>query len=717
VETLEASPRLPGVPLLIFLIASLGIAVIGWWVYGHEKARTRQAAMETLEVIADLKVGQLADWRRERLADAALISQNPYAVQRIILFLRNANPGDAGDDIQAWLEIIRKNYSYYDVLLLDEQGRVRLAAAFPGTTSPPSPPSLQALVAEALRSGEAKLGDFYRSQSQERVLIPLLTPLIDPQDRSTEPRSAGMILLRIDPSIFLYPLIQLWPTSSLTAETLLVRREGEEVVFLNELRHRKGTSLTLKFPVSDQELPAAMVLRGNQGLIAGRDYRGNKVFAAIRPVPDSPWYMIAKVDQAEILAPLASRFRGILIVTSSLILIMGMAVLWWVKGREARFYHAQYEAVHQRQALVKHFDYLTKYANDMIILADADLKIVEVNDRTVKAYGYSRDELLQMPTRDLRDPLAQPDIEEVVCRLEQEKGLVYQTTHRRQDGATFPVELSVRLIEVEDRKYYQAIIRDITERRQAEAEIRTLNLELEQRVRERTAQLEAANRELEAFSYSVSHDLRAPLRGIDGWTLAFLEDFAPDLNDQGRKYLDQVRTETQHMGRLIDDLLSLSQVCRAEMHSDPVDLTALARTIAGRLRQTGPERPAKFAIQDGLTAEGDPRLLEIALSNLLENAWKFTGKRPSALIEFGRLPPAGEPVFFVRDNGTGFDMAYAPKLFGAFQRLHKASEFPGTGIGLATVQRIIHRHGGRIWAEAAEDHGAAFYFTLRSRYG
>jgi light-regulated signal transduction histidine kinase (bacteriophytochrome) len=253
---------------------------------------------------------------------------------------------------------------------------------------------------------------------------------------------------------------------------------------------------------------------------------------------------------------------------------------------------------------------------------------------------------------------------------------------------------------------------DTTERKQAEEEIKRLNAELEKRVLDRTAQLEAANKELETFAYSVSHDLRAPLRGIDGWSLALMEDFGPQLDEEARHYLGRVRSEAQRMGQLIDDLLRLSRVTRAPLNRDRVDLTAVAHGIAGSLRELHAGRQIEFAIQPELTASGDAQLLEVALTNLLGNSAKFTGKQPVGRIEVGRTEREGRPAFYVRDNGAGFDMAYARSLFGPFQRLHRASEFPGTGIGLATVQRIIHRHGGRVWAEAQVDRGATFYFTL-----
>ncbi len=248
-------------------------------------------------------------------------------------------------------------------------------------------------------------------------------------------------------------------------------------------------------------------------------------------------------------------------------------------------------------------------------------------------------------------------------------------------------------------------------------QIRSHASQLEQRVAERTAELAAVNRELAAFSYSVSHDLRSPLRSMSGFSEALLEDYADVLDDTGRDYLRRVRQAGRRMAKLIDDLLNLSRLTRSEMSREPVDLSALAQAIAAELQQGEPERKAEFTITPGLDATGDPGLLRVLLENLLGNAWKFTSKVAHARIEFGTAEADGELAYFVRDNGAGFAMTYSDKLFGPFQRLHAESEFPGSGIGLATVQRIVFRHGGRVWAEGEEGRGARFFFTLAARGG
>jgi len=318
-----------------------------------------------------------------------------------------------------------------------------------------------------------------------------------------------------------------------------------------------------------------------------------------------------------------------------------------------------------------------------------------VNDAFVETYGWSPEEILGRPL-DFVPPEEVEGTLEAWQRAMREERFLYQTRRFTKERKLLDVELSTSAWFDREGKHRASLVihRDVTQRKRAEEDLRK------------------AHAELEAFSYSVSHDLRSPLRGIDGWSLALLEDCGDRLDNRGRQYLEIVRSETQRMGKLIDDMLDLSRVTRADMRREQVDLSALVRSIADRLKAAEPERLVEFVIQEGAMAYGDARLLEIMLSNLLGNAWKFTGKQPCARIEFGWTQAEGRKTYFVRDDGAGFDMAYARKLFGAFRRMHKTSDFPGAGVGLATVQRIIHRHGGRVWAEAEVEKGATFYFTI-----
>ena len=343
---------------------------------------------------------------------------------------------------------------------------------------------------------------------------------------------------------------------------------------------------------------------------------------------------------------------------------------------------------------------------DCVFMFDPDsLRFVYVNRGAVEHVGYSEAELLRLTPLDLK-----PEYDEARLRNEVlnplrnglEASHRFETVHRKKNGQLVPVEITIQLVTMaEDRQRFIAIVRDITQRRKHEA-----------LVQERTHALQVANKELEAFSYSVSHDLRAPLRAVDGFSQVLIEDYGDKLDESGQHYLKRVRASAQHMGVLIDDMLKLAQVTRTPLQLHELDLSAMAQEVVMQLHHNEPGRNVHIDISAGLHAKGDPGQLRIVLENLLGNAWKYTSKTTSAHIWFDAVLQDNTSLFRVRDNGAGFDMKYAGKLFGAFQRLHRKEEFEGTGIGLATVARIVHRHGGRVWADASPGQGATFFFTL-----
>jgi len=368
----------------------------------------------------------------------------------------------------------------------------------------------------------------------------------------------------------------------------------------------------------------------------------------------------------------------------------------------------------QRKIEENRFRSLVESAPDAVVIVNQKGEIQVVNAQTQELFGYSREELIGKPVETLvperfRTPHVEHRGQYLHSPARRPMGAGLQLRGRRKDGSEFPVEISLAPIETEEGVLISSAIRDITERARSEERIQELNEELNKRI----AELRAINKELETFSYSVSHDLRAPLRHIDGFARILNDELGGTLSPNARDYLDRILQAAGHMGHLVDDLLNLARIGRKQLSREKVNLGTLLREAMEDLTQGANGRTIEWKIEPLPDADCDPGLIKLVFANLISNAVKFTRNQPHTRIEVAALPQSnGTQTFFVRDNGVGFNRKYADKLFGVFQRLHSETEFEGTGVGLATVQRIIHRHGGEIWAESAPGQGATFFFTL-----
>lgn len=703
---------------MMVLLATAAIISGGVYYYRSNKQHYRAEVGRQLSAVAELKAGELLQWRKERLGDGNILFNNTAFVALVRRLFKSPEDVDARQQLSSWMERLSHFYQYDRIRLLDAQHVSRLSVP---ESQQRCPLAVCRQVSEVLRSGQVTLQDFFLNEHDQKTYLTVMVPVFDELNNN---QPLGVVVLRIDPSVYLHPFIGRWPTLSLTAETELIHREGNEAVILNDLRFQKNTALRRRISLDHVANPVVAAAMGREGIIEGTDYRDMPVLAAAHGIPGTPWSLVTKMDMTEVEAPMRHQALEIVVIITCLLLCLATAVGLELRRQAADFYQARYEAEEARSKLSA----VVESSADAIISVDLDGTIRSWNEGAKHGLGYNAAGAVGKPIGILYPPERSGEHEQVMERIRRGESVTHQESEWvNKDGKSYHVDLTISGLKNEAGVIvgYSVIGRDVTSQKRAEDEIRRLNkelqrdaAELERRVEERTTELRAVNEELDAFAYAVCHDLRAPLRAMSGFSQALKEDYSSTLQGGAIEFLDEIHQASVKMGSLIDGLLQLSRSTRGELHRDTVDLSAVASRILDGLALAEPNRRVTWTVEPELTTRGDDRMIEAVLANLLGNAWKYTAKTPQARIEFGCENHAETPhrqTFFVRDNGAGFDMKHAARLFKPFQRLHRQDEFTGIGIGLATVQRIILRHGGRIEAASEPGKGAKFSFSLNSR--
>jgi PAS domain S-box-containing protein len=696
-----------------FVVLACLIAVGGYLVWRQQGDSMRVQAERSVNAVARLKADQIAAWLDERHADAEVVGQSRWLADIAAGLASGRASAAARVQMVARLRQYRDAYGYSAALLLTGGGRILAASPQSGRYPPGVRTSV--LARDAFRTQQIVWSDLYLGPDG-RPRLETATPLVAPPHGQ---QPAGVIVFASDPAQFLYPVIQDWPLPATSGETLLVERRGDRVVYLNELRFRKGAALHISLPLTKTELPAVMAVTGRRGAVTGRDYRGVPVFAGVQPVRGTSWHVVAKLDSAEVMAPIDRRGLLTAAVTLLLVAVAGLATLLIWRSREAQV-NATLLAGEQR------YRTLLETLSAGVVVYAADTSIALANAAATRLLGTSEDELLGTRATDPAWRFLAEDGSPLAHEL-------YPATRVFASGEGFddvvtgvartpplePVWLlcNAHPVTGADGAVEQVVVTftDISERKTAQDEARRFSAELERRVEARTAELDAANRELEAFAYSVSHDLRAPLRHISGFSSLLAERSADSLDERGRHYVDVISRSVNEMGVLIDDLLQFSRTGRAELNVERVDMDVVVREALAPLRQETDGRDIRWDIESLPPADADRSLIRQVWANLLGNAIKYTVGETPARIQVRGARTDAEVVYAIQDNGVGFDMQYAHKLFGVFQRLHDSSEFEGTGIGLANVHRIVTRLNGRVWAEGEPGRGATFSFSLPAR--
>jgi PAS domain S-box-containing protein len=692
------------VPVALIVGSALLLEGVAYVAYRFQESFLAKDSHQRMLYLARRKADRIDAWVQERIGDAAVLARDPLLREQLARWRTGGADPALRRQLQDRLATVQTTYGYPATFLLGAGDT--LIAASGGIELEPWERSRVVGFGRDRRQPEVVWQPGDETGSGPLLQMACLARIHDPSAGQV----LGTLVFRLDPQVFLAPANTIggWPTHSPSGATYLLAREGRVGMILNQARGPSGK--LIRRDLDQRQYVGVQALLEGSGMHTGVDFRQVPTVAASWPLRSLPWVLMVKLDRDEYLQPVRKLVWLYLSLALLFLVVAAAFISAWYRRERAEFNRLEADS----RSLDGQIRLLSEFSNEIVLVLDEQGVILEANDVAVTAYQRGLEELRGLPVLTLRDPACQGEYPSQFGQVKKEGSLRFQTWHRRKDGSTFPVEVSTHAFQLRGKPLVRSLIRDLTAQREYEARIRTLNEELEQRVRDRTAELEAALREVESFSYSVSHDLRAPLRGLDGFSLALLEDYGDRLDERGRHYLERIRNGAQRMGQLMDDLLDLARLSRHQLKPDRVDLSAMVRQILAELaEQDGAGRRVETRVQDGLTVRADARLMHIALVQLLANAWKFTRDRPDARIAFTGGPDAGGGITCqVRDNGVGFDMAYAEKLFGAFQRLHDPARFPGSGVGLAIAYRVLLRHGGRIWAQAEPDRGAVFSFNL-----
>lgn len=680
--------RIPWHLLLIFSLLAAGILNLGYFFYQYQVTLSQNITAGELNAIADLKVKQITTWRQDRMNDAQLIVNDPLFASQVDNWFHGESPPGQREKISKFLSDLNQG-SYVAVALFDAQRNLRLSIF---EIEPERLPLIKKFAGDAMRTEKVILSDLYRLPQSKEISMSLAIPI--KLRREDKEIVLGAVVYEINPHYFLYPLIQSWPNPSKTAEVIMARREtsGMGVEFLTEPRYWKGEHLGLRKSMAETQMPSVKAVLGEEGIVRGTDYRGVSVLAANRIIPGSPWYLIAKIDIAEVNAPLRRWLYLIPVLTIAMMAAAGLGVALIWRNRDVQLYRQQYESELERRALSLRYEYLTKYANDIILVLDKDWKIIEANDRAVDSYGYSRDELFSLHLWDVFVDNCHSVNETEQMEQQARDGLRFESVHRRKDGTTFPVEIGASLVEMGEKRIYQYIIRDISERKLKEKILQ----DSEQQLRFFSSQLLIVQENERCRISKELHDELGPALMILKFQLSSIETRLP-------KNKKSLRHEFESLPHYLDDIIENVRRLSWDLNPSVLEQFGLATALKNLLGDFGKHYALRWEpSQVEEINDCFPPLSQTAIYRIFQEALTNIGRHAQATqISIGIEKKDGYVTFTIEDNGRGFD----PQVVMNRKDRHK-------GIGLAAMQERARIAGGHLEIRSRPGSGTHLAITI-----